>query len=379
MNPLYRYVETIMRRDGIAPMISPASLLSIAASFYKMGIQIRDAAYRKGVCRSRRLPCMVISIGNITVGGTGKTPMSIYVASAIRKMGLRVAVLSRGYRGAAEKYGGIVSDGDTVRMDALQAGDEPYLIASKLKGVPVLVGRNRYRTGQIAMDRFRIDVIVLDDGFQHFALARDLDIVLLDDRRPFGNGRLLPRGTLREPISALARSDAFILTRTVSPVSASSDRIGDIAKQRPVFKSSHRADIQRMIRCNKPLSSSQIETPSLRKDMLMEGRPAFAFSGIGGNEDFHHTVRGLGCELRGFLDFPDHHIYSNNDIHRIHREAMNAGADLLLTTEKDYVRIAHRNDRFSLDLAVVGIETTFEKDTDRFHRFLESRISGILA
>lgn len=372
MNPVSRHIEAIMKSDGSAPMVSLAPLLSMGAWFYKMGVHVRNACYRKGVFRSRRLSCKVVSIGNITVGGTGKTPMSIYVASAVRQMGLRVAVLSRGYRGASEKSGGIVSDGETVRMNPAQAGDEPYLMASKLKGVPVLVGRNRYRMGEIAVDRFNVDVLVLDDGFQHVALARDLDIVLLDDRRPFGNRHLLPRGTLREPLSALARSDAFILTRTVSPGSVSLDAIHDIAKHRPVFTSSHRPGIQKIIGREKPLSSAQTGTPPLQPETFLDRRPVFVFSGISGNKDFHHTVRHLGVKLTGALEFPDHHFYSSGDIARIHRRAVDAGAELLLTTEKDYARISHREYHFPFDLVVVGIETTFSEDTDRFSKYLEA-------
>jgi len=374
MNPVSRHIECIMKSDGRPPMLPLALLLSMGAFLYKIGVHLRTAGYRKGLFPTRRLPCKVVSIGNITVGGTGKTPMSIYVASAVRRMGLRVAVLSRGYRGAAERSGGIVSDGETIWMNPGQAGDEPYLIASKLKTVPVLVGKNRYRMGKIAVDRFHIDVIVLDDGFQHVGLERDLDLLLLDDRRPFGNRHLLPRGTLRESITALSRSDACILTRTLSPASVSFDSIRAMVKPRPVFKSAHRAGIRRFISGQNPHTSSQRESSPLPAEAILTGRPVFAFSGISGNTEFHHTVRRFGCELRGYLAFPDHHFYSNDDIERIHKKAEGAGAQLLVTTEKDEVRVVHRSERFSFDVVVVGIETTFPEDSDRFHRFLESRL-----
>lgn len=374
MNPVSRHIEVIMKGDGRPSMFPLALLMSMGAFLYKIGVYIRTAGYRKGFFHTRRLPCKVVSIGNLTVGGTGKTPMSIYVASALRRMGFRVAVLSRGYRGEAERSGGIVSDGETIWMNPAQAGDEPYLIASKLKRVPVLVGKNRYRMGQIAVDRFNTDVIVLDDGFQHVGLERDLDILLLDDRRPFGNRHLLPRGTLRESVTALSRSDACILTRTASPASVSFDSIRAMVKPRPVFKSAHRPGIRRFISGQDPHTSSQSETSPLPPEAILNGRPVFAFSGIGGNTDFHHTVRLFGCELRGYLAFPDHHFYSNDDIERIHQKAADTGAQLLVTTEKDCVRVAHRSDRFSFDVVVVGIETTFPEDSDRFHQFLESRL-----
>ncbi len=374
MNPVLRHIDTLMRSDGSAPVVSLAPLLRLGACLYKTGVHIRNAGYRKGLLRTRRLSCKVLSIGNITAGGTGKTPMSIYVASAIRRMGLRVAILSRGYQGACEKSGGVVSDGSTVRMDPAQAGDEPYLMASKLTGIPVLVGRNRYRMGQIAIDRFDTDVIVLDDGFQHVALARDLDILLLDDRRPFGNRHLLPRGTLREPVSALARSDAVVLTRTAKPESVSFDSIRSIVKHRPVFKSHHHPRILKIVGSRKPPLSDQPGAAFPPRKTFLAGRSVFAFSGIGGNADFHQTVQGLGCTLLGSMDFPDHHVYSDGDLERIDRAAFDAGAELLVTTEKDYVRIADGEHPFSRDLAIVGIETAFTEDTDGFLRFLETRL-----
>lgn len=373
MKPVLRHIESLMQRDGRAPWLSLALFLTAGSGFYRMGIYFRNACYRNGVRRIRRLPCKVVSIGNITLGGTGKTPMSIYVASEARRMGLRAAVLSRGYRGSAERCGGIVSDGETIRMDPAEAGDEPYLIASKLRGVPVLVGKDRFRMGRIAVDRFHTEVIVLDDGFQHVALARDLDIVLLDDRRPFGNRHLFPRGLLREPLSALARSDAFILTRTGSPTSTSLDAIRTIARSRPVFTSAHRPGIEAVIGRNRPLSFWN--EPRLAPDSaVLDARPAYGFSGISGNTDFHHTIRLLGGNLVGTLEFPDHHAYCGDDIARIRRNALDAGAELLLTTEKDYVRIVHRGYRFPIDLAVVGIETVFAEDTVRFAQFLEARL-----
>ena len=285
-----------------------------------------------------------------------------------------MAILSRGYRGAAERTGGIVSDGETVRMDPEQAGDEPYMIASKLKGVPVLVGGDRFRMGQIAVDKFSIDVIVLDDGFQHIALARDLDIVLLDDRYPFGNQYLFPRGTLREPVSALKRSHAFVLTRTVSPKPVSLERIRNIARNRPVFTSFHRPRIQKIMDRKKTLQASDLEAPDSNSSEFLQNKAVFAFSGIGGNTDFFCTVESFGCRLSGFLGFPDHHRYSHDDLEQVQNRAADSGAELLVTTEKDYARIAHPGFTPSLDLAVIGIDTVFGEEKAAFFEFLKTRI-----
>ena len=374
MNRLSKHIESVMQSHGKAPVFSMALLLYLGSYLYGTGTKIRNTCYQKGVLRTRRLSCSVVSIGNITLGGTGKTPMSIYVASAFHEMGLRVAILSRGYGGAAERNGGIVSDGETVRMDPKQAGDEPYMIASKLKGVPVLVGGNRFRMGQIAVDKFSIDVIVLDDGFQHIALARDLDIVLLDDRYPFGNQYLFPRGTLREPVSALKRSHAFVLTRTVSPKPLSLERIRKIARDRPVFTSSHKPNIHKIIGPKKTLQASDLETSDSNSSGSLQNKAVFAFSGIGGNKDFFRTVENFGCRLSGFLGFPDHHRYSHDDLEHVQKRAVDSGAELLVTTEKDYARIAHHGFTLSLGLAVIGVDTVFGEEKAAFFEFLKIRI-----
>ena len=188
--------------------------LSMASKIYGGGVKLRQKLYQKGLVKSKRLPCMVISVGNLSVGGTGKTPMTIYLANLIQDFGNKAVVISRGYKGRAEKAGGIVSDGKVLLMGPETAGDEPYMMAVKLKNVPVIVGKNRFEAGMLAVRTFKPEVLVLDDAFQHLKLERDLDLVLLDCQRPFGNGHMLPRGIMREPVSALSRADALILTRS---------------------------------------------------------------------------------------------------------------------------------------------------------------------
>jgi tetraacyldisaccharide 4'-kinase len=375
MNRLLKQIESIMQGHGKTPVFSMAPLLGVGAFLYKIGIKTRSICYQKGILPTRRLPCRVVSIGNITLGGTGKTPMSIFVASAFKEMGLKTAILSRGYRGTAERTGGIVSDGKTVRMDPEQAGDEPFMIASRLKGVPVLVGGDRFRMGQIAVEKFSTDVIVLDDGFQHVALARDLDILLLDDRYPFGNQHLVPRGTLREPVSALERSHGFVLTRCVSPEPVSIDRIRSIAGNRPVFTSTHRPRIQKIIGAEKTIDASGLESANSSLSGFLKNRTVFAFSGIGGNKDFFQTVESFKCRLSDFQGFPDHHRYSRDDLKRVQKKAFDSGAELLVTTEKDYAKIMTQHGSvLTMDLAVIGIDTVFGEEKTVFYKFLENRI-----
>ena len=232
-----------MTAEGKAPFISLASALYPISLAYGAGQNLRAFAYRHRVMPSHQLPCKVICVGNITVGGTGKTPMTMYVAQKVKQLGYRVAIVSRGYRGSAESRGGIVSDGKSIGMGPERAGDEPYLIARSLRDIPVIIGKNRYASGMLALKQFQPDVIVLDDGFQHLRLQRDIDLVLLDHALPFGNGHLLPRGILREPISALARSTACILTRyQAGKDEPGTSRVGLIEQytpQSPVFTASH--------------------------------------------------------------------------------------------------------------------------------------------
>ncbi len=236
-------IESIMNSKGDPPLPPLALLLHCMSIFYGAAQRLRATSYQHRVIPSRELPCKVISIGNITVGGTGKTPMTIYVATEIKRAGFNVVIVSRGYKGRAEKHGGIVSDGRRIYMDADQAGDEPYMIACRLNDIPVVVGKDRFAAGMLAIDKFQPDVIVLDDAFQHLKLKRDLDLVLLDHRRPFGNTHLLPRGVLREPVSSLARGAACILTRCRSGAEeaalSSSAQIQMLVPGIPVFTSSY--------------------------------------------------------------------------------------------------------------------------------------------
>jgi len=223
MNSLRDKIEAIMSGRRQPPMGTLTAVLNLLSRGYNGLQSLRGFGYRQRLISPKKLPCKVISVGNITVGGTGKTPMTQYIAERLKHCGYRVAAVSRGYKGTAAgrvvKTAVIVSDGHRICPDSETAGDEPFLLASRLKEVPVVIGRNRFAAGMLALNTFQPQVIVLDDGFQHMQLARDIDLVLLDFNRPFGNRYLLPRGTLREPVSALKRADAFILTRCPHPSS----------------------------------------------------------------------------------------------------------------------------------------------------------------
>jgi len=363
-----------MKGGAETPIVSLASILYMVSLGYG-GIQkLRWMLYGKNILKSRRLPCKVVSIGNIAVGGTGKTPMTIYVANRIKALGYTVAVLSRGYKGEAEKKGALVSDKKTIFLGPEIAGDEPFMLACRLEGIPVIVGRDRFAAGMLAVQHFRPDVVVLDDGFQHLRLARDMDFVLLDYIQPFGNSHLLPRGMLREPIASLSRSDACILTRTKMDSSSASgsavDRLQTVVPQCPVFSSFHTPYYYTIPAATKAPFDRLSKQPCADDFNFLTGRSVMAFSGIARNDDFRQTIEALNCIKTGFLEFPDHHRYSEKDISIITQAAKKATAEILVTTEKDYARIA-ADTVWPLDLVVIGVRISFGEEEQRFDDFLK--------
>ena len=358
-----------------------APFLSMISKVYGGAVKLRRIFYKNGILPSKRLPCSIISIGNITVGGTGKTPMTIYVAQVVKQLGYKVVIISRGYKGKAEKVGGIVSDGRIFLMTPEIAGDEPYMMAKRLKDVPVIVGKNRFKAGRLAIRKFDPDVIVLDDGFQHLKLQRDIDIVLLDYSKPFGNGHLLPRGVMREPASALLCANAIILTRsdTVNDNKASSSpkKLRSYERKKPVYRTFHHPFIYKTVKEEKTIFENSIQGTLRFSSASIEGRTVFAFSGLADNYNFRRTVKSLKCNLSGFMEFPDHHPYSERDLDEILSVAKKSMSECIITTEKDYVRIAHKID-WPYDLFVIGIEIDFGVDKKRFNSYIKDRIKKTL-
>ena len=210
---LEKKITQISDQDYDPAFFSFEQLLVTASCLYQAGSGLRLRLYRSGLLKPKRLPCFVISIGNIMAGGVGKTPMAIYLAELLTKMGKRPVVISRGYKGSLKTGAGIVSNGETIFLDTDVAGDEPYMMVRR-KTFPVVVGKDRYTAGMLAIEQLNPDVIVLDDAFAHVKLERDLDILLFDHDRPLGNNRMLPAGRLREtPFMSKKRAHAIVLTR----------------------------------------------------------------------------------------------------------------------------------------------------------------------
>ena len=311
--------------------IGPLGLILTPASWaYRAGFLAREAAYRRGWLARGRLSCPVVSVGNIAVGGTGKTPAVEMVARWLVEDGRRVVIVSRGYGRRAAASVELVSDGGAPRLPAEQAGDEPLLLARRLPGVAVVVGADRLAAGRWAVAELRPDVVLLDDAFQQRRLLKDVEIVCLDARAPWGAGGLFPRGTLREPRAALARAHLVVLTRADRRRNLAGlfQEIGQYAGAAPFLATDYVIDGLR------DLGSGAAEPRE-----AIAGRGVLAFAGIAAPERLAEALAELGAIVRGVVAFPDHHRYRRQDLVAVIHRARVVGASLLVTTEKDAVRL----------------------------------------
>jgi tetraacyldisaccharide 4'-kinase len=343
-------------------LLFPLSVLSL---LYGWVMSARVFFYRKGIYRTHSLPCKVISVGNLALGGTGKTPFVCLVAEMVHQSGYRTAVISRGYKGSYEGAQALVSDGERVLLDSRRAGDEPVLLARKLKGVPVIVGRERRIAGQYAIDRFQTEVLILDDGFQHLALRRDINFLLLDSSSPFGNARLLPRGELREPLSQFRRADALVLTKGGGDdiINNLGKRFMNLPKELPIFRVWYEPETIQVWGEERTLPPQDLR-----------GKKIWAFCGLAKPGSFEKTLRGLGAEILHFEPFPDHFSYGEKDLERVGDQANQAGAEVLVTTEKDMMRL-EGFPRGAVPLWALSVRHVFSGDDEsRFAAFLFGRL-----
>lgn len=327
--------------------------LGAAAVAYRGLVHARGWLYGRGVFRPRELPCPVVSLGNVTVGGTGKTPAVELAVRTLAEQGHRPAVVSRGY-GRKSRGVHIVADLASIRLEPEDAGDEPFLLARRLPGVPVVVGVDRWAAARSAIDTCGATAIVLDDGFQQRTLATTLAVVTARARRPWGNGRLLPAGPLREPLRALARADLVVAVGA-----ATTDEVGPaVARWAP----------------HAPIVTATLEPVACWEARRMEAVPltrlsgarVVAFAGIAAPASFAETLRELDV-VGDVVAFPDHHWYTADDLHALERRA--AGADALVTTEKDWVRLRHL--RPGLPLYVVSVALRLLEGAETWRRAFE--------
>lgn len=294
--------------------------------------QTRAALYRNGSLSTKRLPRRVISVGNLTVGGTGKTPMVIWIVQHLLAQGRRVAVLSRGYRRRSRAPRVLVSDGHALRATPGEAGDEPFLIARRCPRAVVAVGADRHAVGQWVLERFAIDDFILDDGFQHLQLARDVNLLLVDATDVDGLAAVLPAGRLREPLPAAARASGIVLTRAtegpaILPVRTSLER----ALGRPVDPICVEFVPDELVHIMKGATLS----PG-----AVRGQGVVAVSAVGNPASFVDTLTKLGFRVLDHLVYRDHHAYSAIDVSAVQRRAHACRADFVVTTEKDACKLA---------------------------------------
>jgi tetraacyldisaccharide 4'-kinase len=319
--------------------------LHFASKVYTAGVRARAWAYRHGVFRRISVEAPLVSIGNVTVGGTGKTPLTIHLASQLLKLGRKPAIVSRGYLKQGRGFV-VVSDGKRVLAGRRQAGDEAYMMARALPSVPVVVGPNRSVAATIAYGRFGPDIILMDDGFQHLKVQRDLDIVVIDSTDPFGNGITLPRGILREPPNHLRRADLLLLTRTNQ-----TDSLPDL--RRHLHELNPSAPIVESIHAPMSLRHHQLNT-ELGVESLAGSR-VVALSSIGNPRAFESTLTGLGAELADKWRFPNHYGYRRGPLSDLVDRAADLNVSAIVTTEKDLVRFP-AGFAFSVPVWILGVE-----------------------
>jgi len=319
--------------------------LAAVSLVYGAGVRLRNAGYDCGLFPVHRLPCRVVSVGNLTVGGTGKTPTVMTIAAALRAAGERVCIVLRGYRGAGTGAR-VVSDGRNIRLSWREAGDEAVLLAQCLPGVPVVVGADRVAAGRLAIAEFRPETILLDDGFQHRRIHRDRDLVLVDATDPFGGEWLLPRGRLRESVRGLRRADAILVTRAdqATDLEGVVRRLAAAAPGRPIARGTYRACRLRELGSGRGHAVTAIR-----------GKRVLAVSGIANPHGFHGTLERLGAVLVDRVVFRDHHPFESNDRRRIAGAAQASGAEWIVTTEKDAVRLVP-DDPDGVPILVLGVD-----------------------
>ncbi len=305
--------QVVSGRRGVLPAVLRGALW-VAQGGYRVAVAWRNGRYDRRPELAHRVAVPVVSVGNLTVGGTGKTPLVVYLARQLRRRGVRVTVISRGYK----------SPEGSVNDEALE-------LERLLPDVPHLQNPDRVQAAQVAIEELEAQVLLLDDGFQHRHLARDLDVVLLDALCPFGHGHLLPRGLLREPLSSLRRAHAVVLSRCdlVEPeqIRAIRRQVEQVAPGLVWAQARHRP---RELRA----ASSRRESLETLRDV-----PVAAFCGIGNPQGFRLTLQRLGCRLVGFRTFPDHHLYQREDVESLAAWAARSGAQAVLCTGKDLVKL----------------------------------------
>ncbi len=346
---------SIIKEESKGPLPSLAlTTLSLLSYPYYAAIILRELMYRYGVLEAATLPVPVISVGNITMGGTGKTQFLELLAKILLDRGKKVAILSRGYAG--------------LKVGEKQVNDEYLELSERLPSVPILLGKDRLSNAKKALEDSGPDCLLLDDGFQHLRLTRDLDIVVIDGLEPFGNGRLLPAGTLREPPASINRANLVILSHTdlcrPAEIQAIKKRLAELAetdRHIPILEAVHHP------LCLEDMTARHVETSWLRD------KKVYAFCGLGNPRSFEGTLRLMGADMVRFKEFPDHYHYTTKELHSIDNEASTLGVDAVVTTHKDFVKIKDAADKKSWQTPIFSlrVEMRITNGLDRLSESLE--------
>jgi tetraacyldisaccharide 4'-kinase len=303
-----------------------------AAIPYGVVVRLRTFLYDWGWFDQRRLPVLVLSVGNLTLGGTGKTPVVIVLADWLLAQGKRVAILSRGYRRTSTTQYLLVSNGEHLLVGPQEAGDEPFLIAQRCPRAIVAVGADRYELGDWVLDRFPIDCLILDDGFQHRGLYRDVNLLLVDATDAAGLAALVPAGRLREPLQAAARATAIIVTRADVQT-----QVNEVCRRLQATLGSMPDPIQTVFR---PEILVSVMTGVSKPISWSKGKTALLCSGVGHAGSFRALVERIGIRILDQVAYVDHHAYTSQDVERLRARAAELKAELVVTTEKDVCKLA---------------------------------------
>lgn len=330
--------------------------LSFGSIFYSLAVRLRNFLYKKQFLKSKSLPAYVISIGNLTTGGTGKTPITSAIAKYLKdNLNKNVAILSHGYGGElSTSETNIVSDGKNIFFKADFAGDEPYWMASNLKDIPVITGRNRYLSGEVAIQDYSCDFLILDDGFQHIKLKRDFNILVIDCYKQFGNNKLLPAGPLREPLSEISRADKIIVVNKKP--------FDEVQKCNCL---EYVNELESMY--NKPTYLCNFETKriyNIRTQQELdpaEDCKVYAFAGIAQPEFFFQSLS-KAFSIVKTREYADHHLYSKNDLEYIIKEAQKNNANVIITTEKDAVKLSALVESAKLPIEIYALKLGISLD-----------------
>jgi len=344
-----KFLVRLIEREGADQGHSWSIMLMLAAlkhlsRIYRSVVQLRLFCYNKGIMRHHTLGCQVISVGNLTVGGTGKTPVVEIFAHELQKAGRKVAILSRGYKKSQPPFfqrlankltfkerrtpPRVVSDGRSLLLDSAMSGDEPYMLASNLPEVAVLVGKDRVKSGRYAINKLGCDTLILDDGFQYLSLKPRVQIVLVDKTNPFGNENVLPRGILREPVKNIKRADYIFITKSDGKnVEELRDRIRSLNPKAEIIECRH---------CPRYLQN--VFTNERHELSKLDGMKVTTLSGIAAPAGFEKSLETFGAELLKCHRFADHHRYTQQELINIINTAGKLKADAIITTEKDAVR-----------------------------------------